>query len=154
MHIENVFPSRPPYREPGFGGMRAVTGQPPSPHDRETTEDDDRALAADRALTRQSLAQTRSRIDAALGIRCDEHDAELGAWCIGSGDSGVGAVCLHRYELGLGDAARVRLPSGPAPAPFVDALAERAAAVRNVGLHAAQQEHEQRRQQQRARYNR
>lgn len=78
---------------------------------------------------------------AALALPCAEHGAGAGAYCFDDPKSRVRGVCAPRYAKGRGRAA-LQQPTGPAPAPFKDALEERARAARNVQLHERQREHE------------
>jgi len=78
-------------------------------------------------VTHARIARSR-----ALDLPCRVHGAASGEPCIGEH-----GVCMARYHAGV-EAMKL----APTSAAFPDALAERAAAVRNSQLHARQREHE------------
>ena len=81
---------------------------------------------------------------AALELPCPEHDAAAGDYCFIE-KSGVRSICFARYLRGTDRVAIARASSdGSAPAPFIDALAEKARAARNVQLHERQRAHQDR----------
>jgi hypothetical protein len=85
--------------ETGFRGLRAVTGQPPTPRpEPRLTEAEE---IDDRRRSRSSILGDAMRRDAALSIGCGEHHAAPGVWCFNSDRSPVRGVCGSRYHRAI-----------------------------------------------------